>query len=70
MFIFLLTDDTDIVSLVFLEQVEIPECLLPRKYPHYLEKEPDKTFHSSSVLGEIYDTAKAYEPDNSLIKGN
>ncbi|KAI3775549.1 hypothetical protein L1987_50128 [Smallanthus sonchifolius] len=48
--------------------VDIPRCLLPWKYPHYLEKNIEKSYNSSSVLGEIYDTAKAYQPDNALIR--
>ncbi|CAI9285993.1 unnamed protein product [Lactuca saligna] len=46
--------------------VEIPKYLLPEKYPHFLEK--NKTYNSSSVLGLIYDTAKAYLPDNASIQ--
>ncbi|KAI3802886.1 hypothetical protein L1987_31032 [Smallanthus sonchifolius] len=49
-------------------EVDIPQCLLPRKYPHYMEKNIEKSYNSSSVLGEIYDTAKAYQPDNALIR--
>ncbi|XP_022017928.1 probable RNA-dependent RNA polymerase 3 isoform X2 [Helianthus annuus] len=50
------------------KSVDIPQSLLPRKYPHYLEKFPNKSYSSSSVLGEIYDRAMAYQPDNALIR--
>ncbi|KAJ0881660.1 putative RNA-directed RNA polymerase [Helianthus annuus] len=50
------------------KSVDIPQSLLPRKYPHYLEKFPNKSYNSSSVLGEIYDRAMAYQPDNALIR--
>ncbi|XP_071715464.1 probable RNA-dependent RNA polymerase 5 [Rutidosis leptorrhynchoides] len=48
--------------------VDLPNCLMPQKYPHYLEKPLNKSYTSSSVLGEIYETAKAYQPDNALIQ--
>ncbi|KAL8189027.1 hypothetical protein R6Q57_029288 [Mikania cordata] len=48
------------------KSVDIPKCLLPQKYPHYMDKSVEKSYKSSSVLGEIYDTAKAYLPDNAL----
>lgn len=54
---------------IFSKQVEIPKCLLPQKFPHYLEKRPDKTFQSSSVLGEIYDNAEGYRADNASTQG-
>ncbi|KAK9071253.1 hypothetical protein SSX86_009821 [Deinandra increscens subsp. villosa] len=51
------------------KSVDLPNSLLPRKFPHYLEKNVWRSYHSSSILGEIYDTAKAYQPDNALIRG-
>ncbi|KAK1417362.1 hypothetical protein QVD17_26489 [Tagetes erecta] len=51
------------------KSIDIPKPLLAQKFPHYMEKYIKKSYHSSSVLGEIYDTAKAYQPDNILIRG-
>ncbi|KAJ0515563.1 putative RNA-directed RNA polymerase [Helianthus annuus] len=48
--------------------VDIPQSLLSRKYPHFMEKYVNKSYNSSSVLGEIYDRAIAYQPDNALIR--
>ncbi|XP_076909458.1 putative RNA-dependent RNA polymerase 5 [Bidens hawaiensis] len=48
--------------------VDIPRGLLPDKYPNYLEKYANKSYNSSSILGEIYDRAKNYQPDYALIR--
>nr|QCD25904.1 RNA-dependent RNA polymerase 3 [Helianthus tuberosus] len=50
------------------KSVDIPQSLLSRKYPHFMEKYVNKSYNSSSVLGEIYDRAMAYQPDNALIR--
>ncbi|GJV89454.1 RNA-dependent RNA polymerase, eukaryotic, partial [Tanacetum coccineum] len=55
-------------SLLFRKQIEISKCLLPQKYPHFLEKKADKSYHSPSVLGLIYDTVKGYQSDNASRK--
>ncbi|MFS7982550.1 putative RNA-directed RNA polymerase [Helianthus anomalus] len=49
--------------------VDIPQSLLSRKYPHFMEKYVNKSYNSSSILGEIYDRAITYQPDNALIRG-
>ncbi|GKD90639.1 probable RNA-dependent RNA polymerase 5, partial [Tanacetum coccineum] len=48
--------------------IEISKFLLPQKYPHFLEKNADKSYHSPSVLGLIYDTVKGYQSDNASRK--
>ncbi|KAI3714711.1 hypothetical protein L6452_21670 [Arctium lappa] len=51
------------------KKVEIPKCLLPPIYPHFLEKKTEKTYISSSVLGEIYDTGMGKPADNASTQG-
>nr|GFB11402.1 RNA-dependent RNA polymerase, eukaryotic-type [Tanacetum cinerariifolium] len=48
--------------------MEISKCLLPQKYPHFLEKKANKSYHSPSVLGLIYDTVKGYQSYNASRK--
>nr|GEX31301.1 mitochondrial proton/calcium exchanger protein-like [Tanacetum cinerariifolium] len=50
------------------KRIEISKCLLPQKYPHFQEKKADKSYHSPSVLGLIYDTVKGYQYDNASRK--
>ncbi|KAJ8751018.1 hypothetical protein K2173_016199 [Erythroxylum novogranatense] len=44
------------------EKVEIPEELKAELFPHHMER-GDKSYKSTSVLGEIYDEVKSYEDD-------
>ena len=41
------------------KQINIPEHLMVKKYPHFLEREP--SYNSISVLGNIYDLAKSQQ---------
>lgn len=43
-------------SLFLLEQVEVPYELKAEKFPHYLERK--NSYHSTSILGLIYDTVE------------
>ncbi|KAL6585997.1 hypothetical protein OROMI_002642 [Orobanche minor] len=51
------------------KKVKVPEELKAEKSPHYMERSPELTFHSSSVLGQIYDTVVAYE-NEAVLQGD
>lgn len=36
-------------------EARIPKGLLPRRYPHFMNKSKSKTYHSDKVLGQMYD---------------
>lgn len=37
------------------EPAEMPRDLRPKKYPHFMEKEPERTRQSRKILGRLYD---------------
>lgn len=43
------------------KQIEVPEGLKAELFPHFMEKEEKISYRSTSILGKIYDTVKAYE---------
>ncbi|KAJ9538781.1 hypothetical protein OSB04_031514 [Centaurea solstitialis] len=47
------------------KRVEIPNYLLPQIYPHFLEKKNERSYQSSTVLGEIYDTDMGQRADDA-----
>ncbi|KAL6560944.1 hypothetical protein OROHE_006121 [Orobanche hederae] len=51
------------------KKVKVPKELKAEKSPHYMERSPELTFHSSSVLGQIYDTVVAYE-NEAVLQGD
>ncbi|KAF7035733.1 hypothetical protein CFC21_046550 [Triticum aestivum] len=48
-------------------KVDVPDALRVKKYPHYMEKGDDRSYHSTSVLGQIYDEAKALSEQSKDI---
>ncbi|KAG5243701.1 RNA-dependent RNA polymerase [Salix suchowensis] len=42
-------------------RIEVPEGLKAELFPHFMEKEEKISYRSTSILGKIYDTVKAYE---------
>ena len=57
---------------------ELTEEETPKKFPHFMGKTQDKTYHSNSVLGKLYDLAndmvmqriKKQEPDLNFLSLN
>ncbi|CAO2186073.1 unnamed protein product [Urochloa humidicola] len=45
-------------------KIKVPQRLMVKKYPHFLEREP--SYHSTSLLGEIYDQAKSQQSETSV----
>ena len=43
------------------KQIEVPEALKAELFPHFMEKNENITYRSTSILGRIYDKVKAYE---------
>ncbi|KAL2500916.1 putative RNA-dependent RNA polymerase 5 [Forsythia ovata] len=37
------------------KNVKVPDFLKAKSYPHYMERGPSFTYHSASILGQIYD---------------
>lgn len=54
---------------VFEKQVEIPDDLKAEMFPHHMEKWEDISYHSYSILGQIYDKVEAFRNDIQLQKG-
>ncbi|KAL6838697.1 hypothetical protein ACP4OV_031411 [Aristida adscensionis] len=44
-------------------KITIPEHLIVKQYPHFLEREP--SYQSTSVLGKIYDEAKSQQSEDA-----
>ncbi|KAJ6993861.1 RNA-dependent RNA polymerase 5 [Populus alba x Populus x berolinensis] len=42
-------------------KIEVPEALKAELFPHFMEKNKNITYRSTSILGRIYDKVKAYE---------
>lgn len=40
-------------------KIDIPHTLKVKEYPHYMDGKTHRTYHSTSVLGKIYDQANA-----------
>lgn len=36
-------------------RVHIPDELRPQRWPHFMERQPSKSYHSRSVIGQLYD---------------
>ncbi|KAJ3702282.1 hypothetical protein LUZ61_005987 [Rhynchospora tenuis] len=44
------------------KKVQVPNCLLVDLYPHFMDQKPkEKTYHSTSILGEIYDKVESFK---------
>ncbi|KAI3447029.1 hypothetical protein Pfo_003694 [Paulownia fortunei] len=43
------------------KKVKVPNELRAEMFPHHMEKGPDVSYHSSSVLGQIYDRVQAFK---------
>ncbi|KAJ9155653.1 RNA-dependent RNA polymerase [Pleurostoma richardsiae] len=39
----------------------MPKKLRPRKWPHFMEKRPNISYHSTNILGKLYDKVKRIE---------
>ncbi|KAK6151840.1 hypothetical protein DH2020_014475 [Rehmannia glutinosa] len=48
------------------KKVKVPQELKAEMYPHYMERWPDLSYHSSSILGQIYDRVIAYKNEAVL----
>ncbi|KAL8498318.1 hypothetical protein ACS0TY_021586 [Phlomoides rotata] len=48
------------------KKVQVDEKLRPEMCPHHMEKNPDFSYHSSSILGQIYDRVHAYKDEAVL----
>ncbi|KAM0921110.1 hypothetical protein ACQ4PT_007016 [Festuca glaucescens] len=48
-------------------KIDVPRALRVKEYPHYMEREKFPSYHSSSVLGKIYDEAKAMAEQSENI---
>jgi RNA-dependent RNA polymerase len=49
------------------KQIDVPRALRVKEYPHYMEREKFPSYHSSSVLGKMYDEAKAMDEQSENI---
>ncbi|KAJ1687512.1 hypothetical protein LUZ63_018902 [Rhynchospora breviuscula] len=46
------------------KQVQVPNYLLVDLYPDFMDKKPkEKTYHSTSILGEIYDKVESFKSE-------
>lgn len=48
-------------------KINVPHTLRVKEYPHYMERETYPSYHSTSVLGKIYDEAKAMSQQSTPI---
>jgi len=46
---------------IFSKQIKIPEYLMVKEYPHFLEQK--RSYHSTSLLGKIYDQSKLHQSE-------
>lgn len=45
------------------QQVNVVEELRAEMFPHHMERLSDISYHSSSILGQIYDTVEAFKDE-------
>ncbi|KAL9141791.1 hypothetical protein ABFS82_14G127600 [Erythranthe guttata] len=50
------------------KKVEVPNELRAEMFPHHMEKGINFSYHSSSILGQIYDRVKAFKNESELTK--
>ncbi|XP_050217992.1 probable RNA-dependent RNA polymerase 5 [Mercurialis annua] len=49
-------------------KIEVPEDLKADMFPHYMERNEDISYTSTSILGLIYDKVKSYQEDEESSK--
>lgn len=49
------------------KQVNVSKELKAEKFPHFMGREP--SYHSTSILGQIYDAVESFQPENQSTKG-
>ncbi|KAK4351547.1 hypothetical protein RND71_030860 [Anisodus tanguticus] len=49
------------------KKVSIPHDLKANKFPHYMEKGNAFSYHSTSILGQIYDHVDSYPDEDSCV---
>ncbi|XP_074273775.1 putative RNA-dependent RNA polymerase 5 isoform X2 [Silene latifolia] len=49
-------------------KIEVPPHLMPGKFPHHMERGENCTYHSNSILGEIYDQVDNYNHHLDKVK--
>lgn len=52
---------------LFPKQVIVPKELKAEKFPHFMGREP--SYHSASILGQIYDTVESFQTERQRQKG-
>ncbi|KAJ8535569.1 hypothetical protein K7X08_023289 [Anisodus acutangulus] len=52
------------------KKVSIPRDLKANKFPHYMEKGNAFSYHSTSILGQIYDHVDSYPDEDSCVTEN
>lgn len=52
---------------LFPKQVNVPKELKAEKFPHFMGREP--SYHSASILGQIYDTVESFQTERQRQKG-
>lgn len=67
MFLILLSYQILVLPLLLLSKVYIPKRLKVDKFPHFLQKK--ESYHSTSVLGEIYDRVEKFKAEEPVAVG-
>ena len=49
------------------KQVNVPNELKAEKFPHFMGRED--SYHSTSILGKIYDTVEHFQTEKQVTKG-
>lgn len=55
--------------IIFVKQVNFPNCLKAEQYPHYMQRGADITYESFSILGQIYNRMEKSKDEASQTKG-
>lgn len=50
--------------------MHVVEELRPEMFPHHMEKDPHYSYHSSSILGQIYDRVQAFKDEDVRETGS
>ncbi|XP_024185026.1 probable RNA-dependent RNA polymerase 3 [Rosa chinensis] len=49
-------------------EVVVPKELKVREFPHFMEKKNQESYHSSSILGSIYDKVEEFKTEDRSLK--
>lgn len=52
-----------------MKQVNVPSALIPDKYPHFMQRDSSCSYHSTSILGEIYDQLEEFQSNARTVGG-